>query len=202
MKRNMAKTIHANVPNIYPSKGVHKKSEHVQDTELVAQQVEIPVNQTPEIPKIDNEQLPIQEVDIDNTDVPIAEPQPLMVTTINLSIYTPRQIPNPLTEPSSFPKVMAKQVPKYEGILRPQPIEIELRGKLPSYDVAKAIEKYPFSMDIPAIEEINQQKKKLFQKIPENAILGDIPRQLKLDKFIDALKEKVIHDYNIYSNFT
>ena len=41
--------------------------------------------------------------------------------------------PNPLLEPSSYPQVMSKQLPKYEGLLKPQPIEIELRGRLPSY---------------------------------------------------------------------
>ena len=45
--------------------------------------------------------------------------------------------PNPLLEPSSYPQVMAKQLPKYEGLLKPQPIEIELRGRLLSYDVDK-----------------------------------------------------------------
>ena len=40
--------------------------------------------------------------------------------------------PNPLLEPSFYPQVMGKQLPKYEGLLKPQPIEIELRGRLPS----------------------------------------------------------------------
>ena len=48
---------------------------------------------------------------------------------------------NPLLEPSSYPQVMSKQLPKYEGFLKPQLIEIELRGRLPSYEVDKAIEK-------------------------------------------------------------
>ena len=93
---------------------------------------------------------------------------------------------------------MAKQLPKNEGLLKPQPIEIELRGRLPSYEVDKAIEKYPFSMDIPSIEELKEKKRKLFHKIPEETVFRKhIPKQLELDKFIDALKEKVIHDYNI-----
>ena len=93
---------------------------------------------------------------------------------------------------------MSKQLPKYEGMLKPQPIEIELRGRLPSYDIDKAIEKYPFTMDIPSIEELKEKKRKLFHKIPEETIFRKyIPKHVKLDKFIDALKEKVIHDYNI-----
>ena len=103
-----------------------------------------------------------------------------------------------MLEPSYNPKVMAKQLPRYEGLLNPQPIEIELRGRLPSYDVDKAIQKYPFSMDIPSIEELKEKKRKLFNKIPEDTIFRrHIPKQVELDKFIDALKEKVIHDYNI-----
>ena len=93
---------------------------------------------------------------------------------------------------------MAKQLPKYKGLLTPQPIEIELRGRLPSYDVDKVIEKYPFTMDIPSIEELKENKRKLFHKIPEDTVFRKhIPKQVELDNFIDALKEKVIHDYNI-----
>ena len=53
-------------------------------------------------------------------------------------------------------------------------------------------------MDIPSIEELKEKKRKLFHKIPEEIVFRKhIPKQLELDKFIDALKEKVIHDYNI-----
>ena len=52
-------------------------------------------------------------------------------------------------------------------------------------------------MDIPSIEELNE-KRKFFNKIPEDTVFRKhIPKQVELDKFIDALKEKVIHDYNI-----
>ena len=103
-----------------------------------------------------------------------------------------------MLEPSYNPKVMAKQVPKYEWLLNPQPIEIELRGRLPSYDVDKAIQKYPFSMDIPLIKELKEKKRKLIKKIPKDTIFRrHIPKQVELDKFIDALKKKVIHNYNI-----
>ena len=83
-------------------------------------------------------------------------------------------------------------------MLKPQLIEIELRGRLPSYKVDKVIEKYPFTMDIPSIEDLKEKKRKLFHRIPENTIFRKhIPKQVELDKFINALKEKVIHDYNI-----
>ena len=136
------------------------------------------------------------EVPIDTTPQKVhAQPVPLQ----RPDIYPPKmKRPYPLLEPSSYPQVMAKQLPKYEGLLKPQPIEIELRGRLPSYDVDKVIEKYPFTMDIPSIEELKEKKRKLFHKIPEDTVFRrHIAKQVKLEKFIDALKEKVIYDYNI-----
>ena len=86
---------------------------------------------------------------------------------------------------------MAKQPPRYEGLLNPQPIEIELRGRLPSYDVDKDIQKYPFSMDIPSIEELKEKKRKLFRKIPEDTIFRrHIPKQIELDKIHRCTKGK------------
>ena len=109
--------------------------------------------------------------------------------------------PNPFLEPSSYSQSMAKQLPKYEELLNPQPIEIELRARLPSYDVDKAIEKYPFTMDIPSVKELKEKKRNFLYKIPEHTdTYRHIPKQIELDKFIDALKEKVIRDYNIPIN--
>ena len=49
-------------------------------------------------------------------------------------------------------------------------------------------------MDIPSIEELKEKKRKLFRKISEDTIFRrHIPKQVELDKFIDTLKEKVIH---------
>ena len=47
-------------------------------------------------------------------------------------------------------------------------------------------------MDVPSIEELKEKKRKLFNKIPENAVFRrHIPKQVELEKFIDTLKEKV-----------
>ena len=199
MTRSMSKAKQADVPAIYPLKGEHKKPEHVkpnvnevknktgeQSLPEQTEPIEIPViEEHTEIPKV-HENSPEQE-EVNIYQIPILEEQV--------------RRPNPLLEPSSFPQVMRKQLPEYEGLLKPQPIEIELRGRLPSYEVDKAIEKYPFTMDIPSIEELKEKKRKLFHKIPEETVFRKhIPKQLELDKFIDALKEKVIHDYNIPIN--
>ena len=194
MTRSMSKAKQADVPTIYPLKDEHKKPEHVKPDEVKnktgeqnlptqTEPMEMPViEEYTEIPKV-HEHIPEQgEANIYQT--------PMQDKQVRRS--------NPLLEPSSYPQVMAKQLPEYEGLLKPQPIEIELRGRLPSYEVDKAIEKYPFSIDTPSIEELKEKKRKLFHKIPEETVFRKhIPKQLELDKFIDALKEKVIHDYNI-----
>ena len=128
--------------------------------------------------------------------------QPVQVNRSD--IYPPKvnvKRPSPLLKPSSSSQSIAKQLPKYEGSLNSQPIEIELRVRLPPYDVDKAIEKYTFTMDIPSLEELKEKKRKLLYKIPEHTVFRrHIPKQVELDIFIDALKEKVRHYVNIPIN--
>ena len=194
MTRSMSKAKQANVPEIYPLKGEHKKPEHVEHVK------------PDEVKDKNGEHYPVPEEPLkipvikEYTEVPEVHDNTPKGETNIYQIQLDEQVrrPNPLLEPSSYPLVMSKQLPKYEGLLKPQPIEIELRGRLPSYEVDKAIEKYPFTMGIPSIEELKEKKKKLFHQIPEETVLRKhIPKQLELDKFIDTQKEKVIHDYNI-----
>ena len=43
-------------------------------------------------------------------------------------------------------------------------------------------------MDIPSIEELNEKKRKLFNKIPEDTIFRKhIPKQVELDCYITAM---------------
>ena len=199
MTRSMSKTQKADVPAIYPLKGEHKKPEHAKPPPIVEPIVEGIAEQAGPVGQNDPDiaELPaIQEMPLQEVPTKIHE-QPYPMNRQE-SYASRMRRPNPLLEPSSYPEVMGKQLPKYEGLLTPQPIEIELRGRLPSYDVDKAIEKYPFTMDIPSIEELKEKKRKLFKKIPEDTVFRKhIPKQIELDRFIHALKEKVIHDYNI-----
>ena len=154
MTRSMSKAKQADVPAIYPLKGEHKKPEHVKSDEVKGktgdeqdhheqfETVEMPVIEQFPIPKV-HEPTPIQgEANIYQT--------PVMDEQVRR--------PNLLFEPSFYQQVISKQLPKYEGILKPQLIEIELRGRLPSYEVDKTIEKYPFTMDIPSIEQLKEKK--------------------------------------------
>ena len=162
------------MPAIYPLKGEHKKPEHVKPPPVVEPIGEEIAEQRRPIGQFDSEiaELPaMPEIPLQSVPTKIHD-QPFSGYPMNRQeVYTSRmKRPNPLLEPSSYPQVMGKQLPKYEGLLTPQPIEIELRGRLPSYDVDKAIEKYPFTMDIPSIEELNEKKRRLFKKIPEDTV--------------------------------
>ena len=118
-------------------KGEHKKPEHVKLDEVKNKTDEqnLPTQTEPmEMPVIE-EYTKIPEV---HEHIP-EQGEANIYQTLMLDKQVRR--PNPLLEPSSYLQVMAKQLPKYEGLLKPQPIEIELRGRLPSYEVDKAI--YP-----------------------------------------------------------
>ena len=162
MTRSMSKAKQADVPAIYPLKGVHKKPEHVKpNTDEVK-------NKTGEqsLPEqTEPMEMPVIEEHTENPKVHEHSPEQGEANIYQTPMLEEQvRRPNPLLEPSSFPQVMRKQLPEYEGLLKPQPIEIELKGRLPSYEVDKAIEKYPFTMDIPSIEELKEKKRKLFIK--------------------------------------
>ena len=141
-------------------KGEHKKPEHVKQPLEVQKKTVVEKIAQEQVDQIEPADIP----DVVDLQKPNEVPVPIIPQKVHdqpfpvqqrPEIYPPRmRRPNPLLEPSSYPQVMAKQLPMNKGLLKPQPIEIELRGRLPSYDMDKAIEKYPFTMDIPSIEEL------------------------------------------------
>ena len=122
MTRSMSKAKQADVPAIYPLKGVHKKPEHVKlDTNEVKSKTgeqNLPEQVEPmEMPAME-EQIEIPEVHEHSSE----QEEVNIYQTPMLKEQVRR--PNPLFEPISFPQVMRKQLPEYEGLLKPQPIEI------------------------------------------------------------------------------
>ena len=171
MTRGMSKTKKADVPAIYPLKGEHRRPEHVRTPPVVEHIEQEHTDQNEPVGPIDSDvvELPkLPELLLQVIPHKVHDHPDLQDISVNRpEIYLPKmKRPNPLVEPSSYPQVMEKQLLKYEGLLKPQPIEIELTGRLLSYDVDKAIEKYPFTMDIPSIEELKEKKGKIFNKIP------------------------------------
>ena len=124
MTRSMAKTKQADVPSIYPLKGEHKKPEHVKqlqigsDKEVIDPNKNVPdIVELPEPNQVDEPDqvpLPVQ----DAIEPPVQKPPPLIQQ--RPESYPPKiNRPNPLLEHSYNPKVMAKQLPRYGGLLNP-----------------------------------------------------------------------------------
>ena len=103
--------------------------------------------------------------------------------------------------PNRYPIVKSKEpverIENYEGLLKPTPIEIELRGQLPPFDVDKELN-FDVPKLIPTKKELEKENYKLIDHISDRDIFRKhIPKQAELDKFIKSMKEKVIHEYNI-----
>ena len=83
----------------------------------------------------------------------------------------------------------------YEGLVNPVPINVELRGRLPAYDFTN---NEVSQVKVPTVEEMSKERKPLFASNQELTIFRKhIPKQAEIDRFLEMLKEKVIHDYNI-----
>ena len=87
----------------------------------------------------------------------------------------------------------------YEGIshiLNPVPINVMLRGQLPSFDDDKE------DIDLPDMTLSDDMKQRIRfpligQILDSNIFRHHIPKQVELDKFLQILKKKVIRDYSL-----
>ena len=80
----------------------------------------------------------------------------------------------------------------YESLIKPVPVEVQLQGTLPPYDVDKIWEEFDWTPP----KNQDQEKKPLFKYIPDYQIFrAHIPKAAELKKFMKQLKSKVIHDY-------
>ena len=197
MTRSMAKTAKAEVPAMYPLQGDHKKPEksqlgiiEVKDKEEQGQG-EIQVDNTTHQPndevmaEIDNMEIP------DRVMRPIAHKMPDMA---NL------QIPPVLNEPIPMkPVKKATPVIDYDKILASVNIDITLKGQLPPFDMEKGFEAiHTTAEQLPDLESLFKEDKPLFKPGTEKSLfMKHIPKQQELDKFVDYLRKRVIHDLRV-----
>ena len=112
MRRSMCKAKQADVPAIYPLKGEHKKPDHVKPEEVKGKTGD----EQDHHEQIDPSEMPVME---EFTEVPKVHEHKLTLGQGEAIIYQTlvmdEQVrrPNPLLEPSSYPQVMSKQLPKY-----------------------------------------------------------------------------------------
>ena len=200
LTRSMAKTVKADVPAMYPLKGDHKKPEksqigiiEVKDTEEVGQgDVQIVPNQQPDIE--DNVM-----AEIDNVNIPDIVSRPVAQNVPKVNI-TGLQVPPLLNEPIPMKQVKkATPVINYDQILTPVNIDVTLKGQLPPFDMEKSFDAIQTSVEqYPDLESLFREDKPLFK--PGTAIslfMKHIPKQKELDKFVNYLKQRVIHDCKV-----
>ena len=200
LTRSMAKTVKADVPAMYPLKGDHKKPEksqigiiEVKDTEEVGQgEVQIVPNQQPDIE--DNIM-----AEIDNVNIPdiVSRPVAQNVSKVNM---TGLQVPPVLNEPIPMkPVKKATSVINYDQILTPVNIDVTLKGQLPPFDMEKSFEAIQTSVEqYPDLESLFREDKPLFKPGTEISLfMKHIPKQKELDKFVNYLKQGVIHDCKV-----
>ena len=200
LTRSMAKTVKADVPAMHPLKGDHKKPEksqigiiEVKDTEEVGQgEVQIVPNQQPDIE--DNIM-----AEIDNVNIPdiLSRPVAQNVPKVNM---TGLQVPPVLNEPIPMkPVKKATSVINYDQILTPVNIDVTLKGQLPPFDMEKSFDAIQTSVEqYPNLESLFREDKPLFKPGTEISLfLKHIPKQKELDKFVNYLKQRVIHDCKV-----
>ena len=200
LTRSMAKTVKADVPAMYPLKGDHKKPEksqigiiEVRDTEEVGQgEVQIVPNQQPNI-----EDSIMAE--IDNVNIPgiVSRPVAQDVPKVNM---VGLQVPPVLNEPIPMkPVKKATSVVNYDQILTPVNIDVTLKGQLSPFDMEKSFEAIQTSVEqYSDLESLFREDKPLFKPGTEISLfMKHIPKQKELDKFVNYLKQRVIHDCKV-----
>ena len=211
--RSMSKAANAPVPEIFPLRGENRRPENVPPPVPPVPQ---PIPPTPmPIPVADPAPVPQPDIpdtvpNVPDVHVPVSRPlppdeglfkklQPISLRPLP-SLPSLPSLPTTITqkvplEPQFDPKQRRIPTAQYEGLLKPLPIDIRLTGQLPPYDMERELEEHDW---IPTVDDLNREKIQLFNSIPHKTIYAQhVPKQVELNRFIDVLKKKVIHDYKI-----
>ena len=137
--------------------------------------------------------------EIDNVNIPdiVSRPVAQNVPKVNM---TGLQVPPVLNEPIPMkPVKKATSVINYGQILTPVNIDVTLKGQLPPFDMEKSFDAIQTSVEqYPDLESLFREDKPLFKPGTEISLfMKHIPKQKELDKFVNYLKQRVIHDCKV-----
>ena len=141
------------------------------------------------------------EVPEEPLQVPIVTQQPKpMVPEQPLPQILP--MPRPMPLPDAVPKVPDQPIP-FQGLINLRPLDIRLLGTLPGYgDDDKDDKNQPDVSIIQPDKTMYRNSKKLFDEIQDEMIFRKhLPRQLEINKCLESLKRKVIHDYVLSAEY-
>ena len=182
MTRSQAKVDKVEIPNIYPLKGETKQPE-----------VQNKIADKTEMNKVGEAQVQPDPIVVNES----KESENEMTGRINKVLDRTGRMPLTLggIAPHSLVRPHGRPRVNYEGIVKPIPLDIKIKGQLPRYDTNR---EFSFPDLIPKEEEMKKRTKKLFEYLNNADIVSKhIPKQVKLDKFLHSLKERVIHDYEL-----
>ena len=213
--RSRSKQSDEKVPDIFPLHGEHRKPEHINKPKrkddghvITCESVDLPPP-----PLQSCEPTNLQPIELGSATTQSNKYDPFRIpkeATMNSLQHPVPQIPT-LTNPAYAPQnTFVKNVPLdpitqhvdlrmkpkvYESLIKPVPVDVQLQGTLPPYDIDKLWNEYNWEQPE---ESVLSQRKPLFKHIPDYQIFrAHIPKAAELRKFMKHLKSKVIHDYHL-----
>ena len=200
MTRSMAKSAKADVLAMYPLKGDHKKPERSQigNIEVKDKQKQEQAQNQVDLPDLDISIQPDDQImaDIDNVNIPDKIERPKVQNVPRLDMGN-LEVPHVLNEPIPMkPVKKPTHVVNYDQILAPVKIDVTLKGQLPPFDMEKNFGTiHTTAENLPDLESLFREDKPLFKPGTEISLfMKHIPKQQDLDRFVDYLKQRVIHD--------
>ena len=192
LTRSMAKEQAADIPAMYPLKGDHNLPE-VSQSGII------------KVPETKKEVNPIQ------TKIEEIKPEKEMEYVRNFQITNKPSLTNvqpnlPIAKPMAQPFSVSKREtmehlkiknrnPFYRSrIVDPIPTDVRVVGKLPAYDIEIDEDKDRWMI---SEEDKNRIDRQLITSFDPEIVSKFLPKQIDLDRFIENLKDKVIHDYKI-----
>ena len=199
MTRSMAKTAKAEIPAMYPLQGDHKKPE---DSQIGIIEVKDQEKQSQSDRQIDNTTYQLDDeiiAEIDNANIPDRVMKPIAYEMPDIHMGN-LQVPPILNEPIPMkPVKKTSPVIDYDQILAPVNINVTLKGQLPSFDMEKGFEAIRTTAEqLPDLGSLFREDKPLFKPGTEISLfMKHIPKQQELNKFLDYLRKRVIHDCKV-----
>ena len=221
--RSRRKEASEKVPDIFPLQGEHRKPEHVHKPKkdrlhqpMIVQPPEVVI--TPQVPRDIPQEIgvnqPLLQKEIQGLKRTVGErnrafqvpktksygvidnigPTMPNLTQQPMLDFNPRSIRNVPQDPITQHTDQRAKPKVYESLIKPMPVNVQLQGTLPPYDVDRIWEETDWTPP----KEVDQERKPLFKHIPDYQIFrAHIPKAAELKKFMKQLNSKVIHDYNL-----
>ena len=206
--RSQRRRLGQKVKEIYPLRGSRKKPEH-EVQEDFNEQGDLEVEQIPEIPEILPQEnirdKPLKDQHYFPNERMLRLPRRKRPQVTQPQIPKPTPLipqPTPVLQPTPNP-LETEDVPLAEqqkgGVEQPlmdwskkNPLDIRFQGTLPGFDTTgESITRLPDS-------QFYREPRQLLEQVKnENIIRKHLPKQDEIDKFLNKLKKKAIHNYTV-----